>query len=106
MKTLTPALAAIGLAACAVAGRPLGTPAPPAKMFAGSYINVKAPDSVGWYLIQSSDTVIAFGKPGHSKGESFAATVQMLSLALTDTPAAFEEVVKVGVRQDSPPERF
>ena len=73
-------------------------------MFAGSYINVKAPDSAGWLLTESSYTGITFGKPGPSKGETFAAYVKGINLPPTASPTEFEEVIRAG--NDTSPERF
>jgi hypothetical protein len=75
-------------------------------MFAGSYINVKAPDSVGWLLSESSYTGITFGKPGPSKGETFVAYVKGINLQPTASPSEFEEVIRAGFRNDTSPERF
>ena len=75
-------------------------------MFAGSYINVKAPDSAGWLLSESSYTGITFGKPGPSKRETFAAYVKGINLPPTASPSEFEEVTRVGFRNDTSPERF
>jgi hypothetical protein len=75
-------------------------------MFAGSYINVKAPDSAGWLLSESSYTGITFGKPGPSKGETFAAYVKGINLPPAASPSEFEEVIRAGFRNDTSPERF
>lgn len=106
MKNIAATLATLALAACAAGSAPRGTPVQPAQSFAGGYINVKAPASEGWLLTQSSGGGMAFGKEGPSKAESFIAGVSMFGLPATNTPAEFEELIRVGVRKDTPPERY
>lgn len=55
-------------------------------MFAGGYVNVTAPNSDGWQLIQSSGSGMAFAKGGQAANESFGAQVLMFNLAPTNTP--------------------
>lgn len=105
MKGFGPVFA-VFLAACVAGGGPRGNSVHPAQLFSGDYINVKAPASEGWLLINSSGSGITFGKQGPSTSESFIAGVLMFGMAPTGTPAEFKELVKAGTRRDTPPERY
>lgn len=78
----------------------------PGQLFAGSYINVTAPASDGWYLAQSSPSGMAFAKHGQAVNETFAAQVAMFNLAPTKTPEEFEVLIKNAVQKDTDPNRF
>lgn len=106
MKKAIALVAVAALSACAAGGAQRGTPVRPAQMFGGDYINVKAPESDGWLLMQSSGAGMTFGKEGPSKVESFIAGINIFALTQTNTPTEFEELIKAGVRRDTPPERY
>lgn len=78
----------------------------PGELFAGSYINVKAPTSDGWQLAQSSGSGTAFAKGGEVANESFGAQVLMFNLTPDKTPEEFEALIKTAVMRDTDPDRF
>jgi len=78
----------------------------PGQLFAGSYINVVAPSSDGWYLAQSSPSGMGFAKDGQAANETFAAQVAMFKLAPASTPEEFEALIKTSVEKDTDPHRF
>jgi hypothetical protein len=101
------ALFALVLSACATTapGRgPIGVP--PGKVYAGSYINVTAPKSDGWYLMENSGRGIAFARSGSAPGESFAAQVLMFPLEPTNSPEEFDELIVKQSSRDTDPHRF
>jgi len=83
-----------------------GVTVTPGQSFFGGHINVTAPNSDGWQLVQSSGSGMAFAKRGQAANESFAAQVLMFSLAPTDTPQEFEALIKISAAKDTDPSRF
>lgn len=106
LKTLLPFLLAGALSGCAGVPAPRGKPMTAGEMIAGSYLNVRTPASDGWRLMQHSGTAMVFAKAGAEQGESLVATVSMFNLPPTETPEAFETLIKTGARKDTDPERF
>lgn len=106
MKTLSGDVASLALLGCAAGGGPRGTPIQPGQPFSSDYVNVKAPDSTGWLLMQASDAGITFGRKGPSETESCIASVSLFVLPPTNTRAEFEDLIRAGVQQDTPPERY
>ena len=98
-------LTALVLNGCAAPSRQ-AVSVSPGQLFAGSYINVTAPLSDGWYLAQSSPSGMAFTKHGQAANETFAAQVAMFNLAPTKTPEEFEELIRNAVQNDTDPNRF
>src|SRR5262245_13156909 len=82
------------------------TPVPAGFLFKGSYLNAKAPNTGGWFLLESSPRGIAFARPGLSKGESLAAQVLMFELKPTQTPDEFVALVNEGIQKSHDPQRF
>lgn len=78
----------------------------PGQVFVGSYINVTAPNSEGWQLIESSGNGMVFAKGNQAARESFVAYIKMFNLAPTNTPQEFEALIKTSVEKDSDPTRF
>ena len=76
------------------------------QIFKGSFVNVKAPNSSGWSLVESSSNSIGFTKPGPAPGETLAAQVLLIGLAPTRTPDQFVALIKEGVRKNHDPQRF
>lgn len=78
----------------------------PGQVFAGGYINVTAPNSDGWQLIESSGTGMVFAKGNQAARESFVAYIKMFNLAPTNTPQEFEALIKTSAEKDIDPTRF
>lgn len=98
-------LTALALYGCATPSRE-AVSVSPGQLFAGSYINIAAPSSDGWYLAQSSPSGMGFAKHGQAANETFAAQVAMFNLAPTNTPEEFEALIKTSVEKDTDPNRF
>jgi hypothetical protein len=95
----------LGLAGCASHG-PRTVPVKSGEMFAGNYVNIRAPLSEGWELIQSSPAGMAFAKGDRSAGESFVAQVGMFDLAPTETPEEFQRLITTSAEKDTDPACF
>lgn len=103
---IRPAIAPLLAGLLAVAGSACVPPAPrtapervPAgQAFLGSYINITAPKSEAWHLLESSGRGMAFARQGESPNASFAASVMMFDLPPTNGAKEFEELI---VRQAS-----
>ena len=78
----------------------------PGQVFAAGYINITAPTTDGWKLLQSSSVGPGFAKGGQTPSESFAAQVLAFKLAPTNTPQELEALIKKAVEEDAPPSRF
>lgn len=96
-----------GLQGCAGTAQPQkSVSVSPSQKFGGGYINVTAPNSDGWQLIQSSGSGMAFAKGGLDVKESFGAQVLMFNLSPTNTPQEFEALIKKSAERDNDPSRF
>jgi hypothetical protein len=93
------------VAACA-SPPPKFPPVKAGQLFEGPYVDVRAPNSEGWRLGESSPRGMAFAKRGEAAGESVAAQVLMLDLQPTRTPAEFEALIKEALQRDIDPKRF
>lgn len=78
----------------------------PGQLFKGAYIDIRAPNSEGWRLVQSSSTGMAFAKPGQAPGESLSAQILMFELQPTETPEQFLALIRSGIEKDTDPGRF
>lgn len=78
----------------------------PGKLFEGSYINITAPKTEGWYLIESSSAGMSFARGGNAPNESFAAGITMFPMPTTNSPEEFEAFVVQGASQDAETARF
>ena len=99
-------LLVVALALSGCAHQAQGVAVAPGKMFAGDYINIRAPQTDGWQLIHSSGRGMVFGKRSDTPMASFTASVNMFDLAPTKTPEELEILVKDGIAKDSDPTRF
>ena len=97
-------VAILALPSCA--SQPPGVAVAPGKLFPGGFVNIKAPTSDGWRLIQSSGSGMVFGREGQSKGDSFVAALSMFNLPPTKTPDEFESLIKTAAAKDIDPGRF
>lgn len=100
-------IAVLGLNGCAGSAPVRKTFVAPGELFAGGYINVRAPTTPGWQIMQSSGSGMAFAKEGQAlQNESFVAQVSMFNLVATSTPAEFQALIKTSIEQDTDPSRF
>ena len=100
-------LVLLGLQGCAgMAQSQKGVAVTPGQSFSGEYINITAPNSDGWELIQSSGLGMVFAKRGQAANESIVAQVSMFNLAPTDTPQEFEVLIKMLAAKGTDPSRF
>jgi hypothetical protein len=76
------------------------------QLFKGGFVNVKAPNSSGWFLVESSSSSIGFTKPGVGPGETLAAQVLLLGLRPTQTSDEFVALIKEGVQKNHDLKRF
>jgi len=81
-------------------------PVVPGQKFVGPILNIRAPNSRGWILLESSGNAVIFARTGTSSGESFVATVSRFPLPETQTTDEFEALVRHDVAKDAPPDRF
>ncbi len=81
-------------------------PVVPGQNFVGPILNIRAPNSEGWKLLESSGNAVTFARNGTSSGESFVAAVLRFPLPEHQTIDEFEALVKHGVENDAPPDRF
>jgi len=88
------------------ASQPQGVAVTPGKIFAGGYINIRAPQTEGWQLIYSSGSGMAFAKRSDAQASSFAASVNMFALAPTTSPEGFGTLIKEAAAKDTDPSRF
>ena len=94
----------LGLYGCAT--QPHGVAVAHGKLFAGSYINIRAPQSDGWQLIHSSGSGMVFARRGDTQTSSFTASVNMFDLPPTNTPESLETLIKEAAAKDTDPSRF
>ena len=78
----------------------------PGQRFTGPIINIGAPHSEGWKLMESSGNAVTFGRSGASSGESFIAAVLRFSLPEAQSKDEFVALIERNVEDDAPPERF
>lgn len=101
MRSILIALIVLVLLGCA-------TPQPlsPGELFSGPFLDIRAPASAGWRLLESGPEVMAFGRDGASNDSTYVAQVTAFRLSPSSTPEELLELVKAGVAKDSPPDRF
>lgn len=78
----------------------------PGQLFAGSLLNVHAPDSEGWLFAGAGNNGMAFARRGAEQNETYGAQIILFKLAPTDSNEEFVEVIKNRVRMANPPSRF
>ena len=81
-------------------------PVPAGKVYVGDVLNITAPNSDGWHLLESSPNGMAFARSGNEPGESFAAQVVIFDPPQTDSPEKFEALIVKGAESDAETERF
>ncbi len=103
---LVASIAVLAAAGCATSSPSRQTRVAPGQLFTGGYLDVRAPGSDGWQLVESSASGMVFGKRGAAAEESFIAQVAMFGLPATTTPDEFEAFVKAAAAKDTDPRRF
>lgn len=98
------ASAILASSGCAVS--PQFESVPPGKTYGGSYINITAPKSENWKLVQSSPAGMAFARRASEEGESFVASVAIFNLPETTSPEGFEELIVEQAGRDLETSRF
>jgi hypothetical protein len=78
----------------------------PGQMYSGPIINVRAPQSVGWRLIQASSAGMAFASKGRSADESYVAHVSFFPIGNSSSPEEFVALIRRAVDQDTSKQRF
>jgi len=100
-------LLSITLASCVTSGPTKKSNEIPANfLYAGSYINIHAPNSSGWHLLESSNNGMAFARGGGAPSANLAAQVSMFNLPKTETPDEFLSFIKRGIAKDTDSTRF
>jgi hypothetical protein len=79
---------------------------PPGKLYKGDYVNVRAPNSEGWVLADSSIKGMAFAKRGLAAGETMGAQLLMFDLPPSETPEQFLSLIREGMEKDTDRNRF
>jgi hypothetical protein len=78
----------------------------PGQLFAGPLINIRAPASPGWALLESGPKGLVFAREGASPGQSYVAQVLAFAVPSFGTPDEFLAMVKAGAEKDTSPQRF
>ena len=81
-------------------------PVAPGRIFRSTVLDIRAPDSDGWLLMQSSPGSWIFGRPGKSSTASDIASVTGFALAETTTSEELVALIRHGVENDTSSDRF
>lgn len=81
-------------------------PVPPGKFFKGDVLNIRAPNSEGWFLDQASPGGWSFVREGAKSSESYVASVLAFDLPQTASKEEFVAVIRQGIESDTSPDRF
>ena len=109
MAVLSVALGCSGRAVQPVHGVLVGEkarPVAPGQVFGGQLLQVLAPASPGWVLLQDTSAELTFARPGAAARETYVATVSFFELPATEGRDAFVAYIRQARERDSPPERF
>jgi len=99
-KRIVTFLGIVTLTACQSA------PLTPGELFPGPFINIRAPNSEGWRLLDSSGRGMIFFRRGAAPNESYAARVFTLALPESTNRDEFVALVKQRNQENTSPERF
>tara|TARA_R110001599_G_scaffold80029_2_gene216516 strand:+ start:366 stop:971 length:606 start_codon:yes stop_codon:yes gene_type:complete len=94
------------MASCAVGPSKALKPVPAGFLYEGGYINVRAPNSEGWHLVNYSPAGMEFARRGAVLGETFAAQVLMFPIPSTNDSNDFLSFIKSGFKQNSNSTRY
>jgi hypothetical protein len=75
-------------------------------LYAGKFINVRAPNSEGWVQLASSKQGMVFARRGTSPDESYVARVFVVPLPESTNRDEFIALVKQRNQENTSPERF
>jgi len=78
----------------------------PGQLFPGPVLDVKAPASAGWLLLDSGVGGMRFGREDPSTGKTYIAQILAFKLLPFGTPDEFLAIVRDGWAKDTSPERF
>lgn len=108
MKNILQRLAFVlfGLMSATVHAQSPGTAVIPGQLFAGSLLNVHAPDSEGWLLAGSGNNGMAFARRGAGQNETYGAQIILFKLPATQSSEEFVAAIKSRVDMANPPSRF
>lgn len=101
---MTRCLVALVLGVCCLHASAQGVAA--GQVFTWSSLTIRAPNSEGWRLGFSSDTIMAFGRRGPASNESYTAQVILFELPESRDRDDFVSLIKQGIEKDTSPERF
>jgi hypothetical protein len=79
---------------------------PAGKMFRGEMLDIRAPNSEGWSLVDSTPGGWSFAREGAGSRESYVASVLAFPLTETKSSEEFVELIKTGIEKDTSPDRF
>lgn len=78
----------------------------PGQLFPGSFLNIRAPNSEGWMLLDASRQGMAFARRGASSDESYTARVFLLALPESKDRDEFVAFIRKSTEENTSPERF
>ena len=94
------------LASSCASSRQVAGVAPGHQYRVADIVDVQAPNSTGWQLVESSAKGISFAKRARGPGETFAAQLLMFDLQPTETPEQFTNLIKTTIERGTNPKRF
>ncbi len=107
MKILSIILLLLTVTSCATTSQKRESiPVAAGQFYAGSYINVRSPNSEDWFLINSSSNGMEFARTGVSDNETFGAQVLFFHLPMTKSKEEFVALIKKAVEADTDSSRF
>lgn len=102
---LTALVCSILLSSCAPS-RQLAAVPPGHQYRVADIVDVQAPNSTGWHLVESSAKGLSFAKRARGPGETFAAQLLMFDLQPTETPEQFTDLIRTTIERGTNPKRF
>jgi hypothetical protein len=103
LRRLTALVAVVVLVLAGCATR---QPLAPGQLFSDPFLDIRAPASAGWTLLESGAGGMAFARGDASAGKSYVAQVGAFRLSPFRTPDEFLSIIKDGFARDTSPERF
>lgn len=107
-RYLACALIAAALSSCLALQKekPPGAPLPPGAFFPGQTLEMRSPNSRGWFLVNAEGGRMEFARLGDQRGESYAAQVLGFRPPASDDGETLRAFVKGGFERDTPKSRF
>ena len=78
----------------------------PGEQFTGPLLNIRAPNTEGWQIMQSSNTTVAFAREGSTPGESYIASVSQFALPEMPSRDDFVAFFRRALDDEMPAARF